>query len=201
MGFGHLYVDAGQAEVIAAVEKLLAAKGMKRIAMTAERHPTKMKEVHETELRLMWISPRLGRWTGIFEFRYYANENRERWGYTDEALAAALSKELRAVTYRMEVLDGAGFWLWSKCEGGGETDGGAYQDNLLEMEPDPAHPRYALNRIIEREGMKNVGLGYENIPGPEVAAVQTIPQRADGIEGLEGFVHLAFHAAAPAARL
>jgi len=99
----------------------------------------------------------------------------------------------------MEVLDGAGFWLWAKCEGGEEKDGGAYQDNLLEMEPDPEHPRYALNRIIEREGMKNIGLGYENIPGPEVAVVQTIPQRADGIEGLEQFVHLAFEATTPPA--
>src|SRR5258707_3784402 len=44
----------------------------------------RMKEMHENQMRLYWISPRLNGWTGIFEFRYYNNEDRTRWGYTDD---------------------------------------------------------------------------------------------------------------------
>jgi hypothetical protein len=191
MGFGHIYVDADQAAVIAVLTRHVASKGMSPIEMTFDRHPDKMKTIHEAELRLLWISPRLGKWTGIFEFRYYANEYRERWGYTDEELALALSKELGPV-YRMEVLDGAGFWLYAKYEKGAETAGSAYQDSIIDQEPDPGHHRFELNRIIDREGIRNIGVGYENIPGPQVRPVEQIPQRSDGIEGLDEFVHLAF---------
>jgi len=33
------------------------------VAMTPELHPKKMKEMHENQMRLYWISPRLGGWT------------------------------------------------------------------------------------------------------------------------------------------
>jgi hypothetical protein len=191
VGFGHLYVDADPAAVTAAIERHLAARGFARVAMTPARHPRRMKEVREDRIRLYWISPRLGRWTGVFEFRYYSNEARERWGYTDEALALSLSKEA-GEAWRMEVLDGAGFWLWARYVGGREVEGGAYQDTPGERSADPAHPRYALNRIIEREGFRNVGLAYEHIPGPCVAPVENVPQGTGGIEGYEGFAHLAF---------
>jgi hypothetical protein len=92
----------------------------------------------------------------------------------------------------MEVLDGAGFWLYALYENGAEIAGSAYHDNILEREPDPNHRRYELNRIIEREGIANVGLGYENSPGESVRPVETLPHRSDGIEGYEGFVHVAF---------
>lgn len=191
VGFGHLYVAADRDRVAAALERHLVAAGLARLEMTPDRHPKRMKEVHEASLRLFWISPRLSGWTGIFEFRYYANEMRERWGYTDEELALALSKELGEV-WRMEVLDGAGFWLYARYVDGKEAEGRAYQDTAADRTPDRAHPRYELNRIIEREGFANIGLGYENIPGDPVCAIENVPQDAEGIEGLEGFVHLAF---------
>ncbi len=175
----------------AALERHLAARGLERVEMTPERHPRRMKGVHERDLRLYWLSPRQGRWTGIFEFRYYDNEMRERWGYTDEALAADLSREFGDV-WRLEVLDGAGFWLYAHLAGGEEKEGKAYQDTPADRTADRAHPRYELNRIIEREGFRNIGLGYEHIPGPGVARVDNVPQSPEGIEGLEGFTHLAF---------
>jgi hypothetical protein len=191
VGFGHLYVDADPEAVAAGIARHLAGRGFARAVMTPERHPRRMKQIREDRTRLYWISPRLGRWTGVFEFRYYSNEARERWGYTDEALARALSREL-GEAWRMEVLDGAGFWLWARYVGGRETEGGAYQDTPGERSTDPAHPRYTLNRIIEREGFRNVGLAYEHIPGPFVAPIENVPQSAQGIEGYEGFLHLAF---------
>lgn len=191
MGFGHLYVNAEPGALAAAIERYLVPQGLERIEMTPDRHPTEMKAVHESQMRLYWISPRQGKWTGIFEFRYYANEMRERWGYTDEKLAEWLSSEVGEV-WRMEVLDGAGFWLYARYAGGKEVEGRAYQDDPAQRTTDPAHPRYELNRIIEREGFRNLGLGYENIPGPRVARIRNIPQGPEGIEGLEGFTHLAF---------
>lgn len=191
MGFGHVYVNADPGPLAAAIGRYLAAQGLERIAMTPDRHPTIMKAIHEAQMRLYWISPRQGRWTGIFEFRYYANEMRERWGYTDEKLAEWLSREF-GEAWRFEVLDGAGFWLYSHYLGGEEKEGRAYQDDPAQRTTDKSHPRYELNAIIAREGFKNVGLGYENIPGPQVARVAHVAQSAAGIEGYDGFTHLAF---------
>lgn len=191
MGFGHIYVKADAKEVEAAVERHLASKGFARTAMTPEQHPSKMKQVHEGQLRLFWMSPRLEGWTGLFEFRYYSNETRERWGYTDEGLALALSKALGEV-WRLEVLDGAGFWLYARYLGGAEAEGKAYQDAYGQRTPDRTHPRYELNHIVDREGFRNIGLGYEHVPGPSVARIENVPQDGRGIEGFDGFTHLAF---------
>lgn len=191
MGFGHLYVNAAQDAVATAVGRHLAGLGFEPLEMTPDRHPQRMKEIHENQMRLYWISPRLGKWTGIFEFRYYNNEARERWGYADETLGLALSKEL-GEAWRFEVLDGAGFWMYGHYVNGAEESGRAHQDAPGDRSPDREHPRYELNRIIEREGFKNIGLGYEHIPGPRVAKIENVPQNPGGIEGLDGFLHLAF---------
>ena len=191
MGFGHIYVNAEPAAVIAEIERHLTAKGFRRVEMTPDRHPKRMKEIHENQMRLYWISPRLNGWTGIFEFRYYNNEARERWGYTDDALALRLSKEL-GEAWRLEVLDGAGFWLYAHCVNGEEQESRAYQDTPAERTTDRSHVRYELNRIIEREGFRNLGLAYEHIPGPAVAKIENVAQSAEGIEGYEGFVHRAY---------
>jgi hypothetical protein len=195
VGFGHIYVKADAKDVAAALEAHLASKGFRRTSMTPERHPSKMKEVHEGQLRLFWVSPRLGPWTGIFEFRYYSNETRARWGYTDESLALSLSK--LGETWRLEVLDAACFWLYARYADGAEAEGKAYQDSHGQRSPDRTHPRYELNHIIEREGFKNIGLGYEHIPGPDVAPIENVPMDPTGIEGLEGFFHLAFEPVTP----
>ncbi|MBI2899821.1 MAG: hypothetical protein HYY17_06525 [Planctomycetes bacterium] len=192
MSLGHLYVRAAQEAVIDSMDRHFAAKGFARIEMNAGRHPRAMKRFHENQLRLFWVAPRLGEWTGIFEFRYYSNEVRERWGYADEHLATALSRELGAV-YRFEVMDTAGFWMYVRYDRGEETASRVHEDRPLERSADPAHPRYELNRLIEREGIRNAGLGYENIPGPMVAPVEGCrwwPPEA--VEGLEGFVHRAY---------
>ena len=196
MGFGHIFVRAESGAVLQAMDRYLDGKEFSGIGMTPEKHPTKMKEIHENDLRLFWVSPRLGEWTGIFEFRFYNNEFRERWGYTDEEMAAWLSKELGAPVYRMEVLDTSGFWLYNRYEGGGEKEGKAYQDDPSQRSADPEHPRYELNRIIEREGIQNVGLGYENIEGSMVATIENCQFWKDGIEGLQEFVHRAYQAKA-----
>lgn len=179
--------------VEALIGRHLAEKGFERMAMTPALHPKRMKEMHENQMRLYWISPRLAGWTGIFEFRYYNNEARDRWGFTDDALALRLSKELGEV-WRLEVLDGAGFWLYAHCVNGEETESRAYQDTPADRTTDRSHPRYELNRIIEREGFRNLGLAYEHIPGPTVSPIEHVPQNAAGIEGYEGFRHLAFRA-------
>jgi hypothetical protein len=194
MGFGHLYVDAEAAAVAGGIDRHLAARGFRRVTMAPDLHPRRMKQIHETRQRLFWLSPRCGRWTGIFEFRYYDNEDRERWGYTDESLAVWLSVHV-GETWRLEVADNAGFWMYARYVKGKEEAGRAYQDTPADRSADPAHPRYELNRIIEREGFKNVGLGYENVPGPQVCPIENVPQSPHGIEGLEGFTHLAFEAA------
>ena len=97
VGFGHIYVKADPAGVAGLIGRFLAEKGFERIVMTPELHPKRMKETHENQMRLYWISPRLGDWTGLFEFRFYSNEERVRWGYTDDTLALRLSKELGEV--------------------------------------------------------------------------------------------------------
>jgi hypothetical protein len=188
VGFGHIYVNAEPAAVIAEISRHLEAKGFRRIEMTPERHPKRMKEIHENQMRLYWISPRIGKWTGIFEFRFYNNEARERWGYADETLAVALSRALGDV-WRLEVLDGAGFWMYAHYAHGEEKEGKAYQDSPADRTTDTSHPRYELNRIIEREGFPHLGLGYENIPGPEVAPIMNVPQEATPPAA---FRHLAF---------
>lgn len=162
--------------------------------MTPERHPRRMKEIREDRLRLFWLSSREGRWTGIFEFRFYNNEARERWGYADEHLAVALSKEL-GETWRMEVLDGAGFWMYVRYVAGEEKEGSAYEDRPNERTTDRSHPRYELNRIIEREGFADVGLGYEHIPGPAVSPIEHVPQDPALAPRAAGFLHLAFERA------
>jgi hypothetical protein len=194
MGFGHIYVDASQASVLDVLDRHLASKGMKVRAITPAEHPNRTKEVDEAKLRLFWIAPRIGRWTGVFEFRYYSNASRPRWGYTDEELAVALSRELKADTWRLEVVDQAGFWLYARYAEGQETEGTAYHDTPADRSLDPNHKRYALNRIVEREKFPNLGLGYENIPGPSVRSIEAVPQKAAGIEALEGFVHRAYSA-------
>ncbi len=195
MGFGHLYVNADRDRVVEAIVRHLGEKGFLQFPMTPELHPKRMKETHEGLMRLYWISPRQGKWTGIFEFRYYANDERERWGYADEHLGVALSKAAGEV-WRLEVLDGAGFWLYAHYVDGAEQEGKAYQDTPADRTTDRTHPRYELNHIIEREGFLNVGIGYEHIPGAPVAKIESVAQSAEGIEGLEGFVHLAFDKAA-----
>jgi hypothetical protein len=194
MGFGHIFVRADPDAVAALIGRYLQEKGFARTAMTPDQHPKRMKEMHENQMRLYWISPRLDGWTGIFEFRYYNNEDRTRWGYTDDALALRLSKEL-GEAWRLEVLDGAGFWLYAHCVNGEETESKAYQDTPADRTLDRSHPRYELNRIIEREGFRNLGLAYEHIPGPSVAKIENVAQSAQGIEGYEGFLHLAFRRA------
>jgi len=159
--------------------------------MTPEHHPRRMKEIREDRLRLFWLSPRQGRWTGLFEFRYYSNEARDRWGYADEHLALALSRELGEV-WRMEVLDGAGFWMYAHYVGGEEREGRAYEDTPGGRTTDRSHPRYELNRIIEREGFPDIGLAYEHIPGPEVAPIEHVPQDPALAGRSPGFMHLAF---------
>jgi len=192
MGFGHIYVDAPQDAVLGILDRHLASKGFSPAPMTPAAHPSRTKEIDESRLRLFWVSPRLGRWTGLYEFRFYSNAARPRWGYTDEELAVAISRELGAEAYRLEVVDQAGFWLYAHYLAGEEKDGLAYHDTPADRSTDPEHKRYALNRIIEREGLKNIGVGYENIPGPSVRPIEAIPQRSDGIEGFEGFVHRAY---------
>jgi hypothetical protein len=194
MGFGHIYVKADPDAVAALIGRALAEKGFDRVEMTPEQHPRKMKEMHENQMRLYWISPRLGGWTGIHEFRYYNNEDRVRWGYTDDALALRLSKEL-GEAWRIEVLDGAGFWLYARCVNGEETESKAYQDTAADRTLDRSHPRYELNHIVEREKFPNLGLSYEHIPGPQVAPIENVPQNADGIDGYGNFLHLAFRKA------
>ncbi len=191
MGFGHLYVNADPNVVADALARHLEGKGFRRVAMTPGRHPRRMKEIHENQMRLYWISPRLGKWTGIHEFRYYNNEARERWGYADEHLGVELSKTAGEV-WRIEVLDVAGFWLYARYVNGAETEGKAYQDTPADRTLDRSHPRYELNAIVDREGFRNVGVGYEHIPGPAVAPIENVPQDPAGIEGLAGFTHLAF---------
>lgn len=188
MGFGHIYVNADPAAVAAAIGKHLSAKGFSKLAMTPDRHPTRMKEIREDRMRLYWISPRAGTWTGIFEFRFYNNEERERWGYADEHLAVALSKDFGDV-WRLEVLDGAGFWMYVRYAGGEEKEGKAYQDSFADRTTDRAHPRYELNHIVEREAFPHVGLGYEHIAGPEVSPIENVPQDPSVPAG---FAHLAF---------
>lgn len=192
MGFGHLYAQAPAPAVLEAIDVFLPERGFVRFEMTPDLHPKKMKAIHETDLRLFWVSPQIGRWTGIFEFRYYNNEFRERWGYTDETLAPWLSSRLAAPVYRMEVVDTGGFWMYSRYEEGKEIEGKVFQDDPTTRSTDPGHPRYELNRILEREGIRNVGLGYENIPGTMVSPVENCRFWKDGIEGLEGFVHRAY---------
>jgi hypothetical protein len=191
VGFGHLYVNADPKAVADGVARHLEEKGFRRFAMTAERHPRRMKEIRESAMRLYWVSPRLGKWTGVHEFRYYDNEGRERWGYTDEELALALSRTAGEV-WRIEALDGAGFWLYAHYVDGAEREGKAYQDTPAERTLDRSHPRYELNAIVEREGFRNLGVGYEHIPGPQVLPLENVPQDPGGIEGLDGFAHLAF---------
>lgn len=198
MGFGHIYVKADPDAVAALIGRLLSEKGFERFAITREQHPKRMKEMHENQMRLYWLSPRLNGWTGIHEFRYYNNEDRTRWGYTDDALALRLSKEL-GEAWRIEVLDGAGFWLYAHCVNGEETESKAYQDTPADRTLDRTHPRYELNTIVEREGFRNLGLAYEHIPGPSVAKIENVAQSASGIEGFEGFLHLAFRKASNAA--
>ncbi len=197
MGFGHIYVKADPDAVAALIGRYLAEKEFDRVEMTPAQHPKKMKEMHENQMRLYWISPRLAGWTGLHEFRYYNNEDRTRWGYTDDALALRLSKEL-GEAWRIEVLDGAGFWLYARCVNGEETESKAYQDTAADRTLDRSHKRYELNHIIDREKFPNLGLAYEHIPGPQVAPIENVSQKADGIEGYGNFLHLAFRKASHA---
>lgn len=198
MGFGHVYVQAAQEPVLASMDRFLLERNFTSFPMTPDQHPPRMKLFHENQMRLYWVSPPLGGWTGIFEFRYYSNEKRERWGYADEQLAVWLSKDLAVPVYRFEVMDTTGFWMYVRYEGGEEKDYKIHEDRMFDRPADPSHPRYELNRLIEREGIRNAGLGYENIPGPRVAPVEgCVFWPAERIEGLEGFVHRAYRRPEP----
>ena len=67
-----------------------------------------------------------------------------------------------------------------------------YEDTPYNRSLDRTHPRYALTNLIEREGIANVGLGYETIPGPQVCPLENIAQTKEGIVHHDGFRHLAF---------
>src|SRR5687767_5143057 len=60
MGFGHIYVKADPEAVAALIGRHLGEKGFEPVAMTPELHPKRMKEMHENQMRLYWLSPRLG---------------------------------------------------------------------------------------------------------------------------------------------
>jgi hypothetical protein len=92
----------------------------------------------------------------------------------------------------MEVLDGAGFWMYVHYVGGEEREGKAYEDTPVDRSTDRSHPRYELNRIIEREGFPDIGLAYEHIPGPQVSPILHVPQDSSLAERSAGFLHLAF---------
>ena len=196
MGFGHIYVKANDSEVLREMDQFLGSGNFVKIDMTPATHPKKMKEIHETDLRLFWVSPQLNSWSGIFEFRYYNNEFRERWGYTDEALSMEISKNLSCPVYRMEVIDTSGFWMYHFYENGKEVDTKVYQDDITQRSTDLSHPRYALNQIIQREGIENISLGYENIAGEEVSAIENCRYWKDGIKGEGAFTHRAYRAKA-----
>ncbi len=194
MGFGHIHIKDDSERVREALDMILGKKGLEPFSITREEHPTKMKAFAETKMRLYWISPRLNSWTGLFEYRYYTNEARKRWGYTDETLASSLSGNLHVPVYRMELLDTAGFWMYNLFEDGKEKEGEVWEDLPGKLSADPDHPRYELNRIVEQEGFRNIGLCYENIPGPMVAPVENCEFWAEGIEGGENFIHCAYRA-------
>src|SRR6185436_14416870 len=59
MGFGHIYVKADPQPVAALIGRHLAEKGFEPMTMTPELHPKRMKEMHENQMRLYWVSPRL----------------------------------------------------------------------------------------------------------------------------------------------
>lgn len=192
MGYGQIHIKGDSDPVRETLDAILGERGLSPFPITREEHPVKMKAFAEKRMRLYWISPRINGWTGIFEYRYYTNEERKRWGYTDELLAARLSEKLHVPVYRLELLDTAGFWMYNLFEEGKEKEGKVWEDLPGKLPTDPEHPRYELNRLVEREGFRNVGLCYENIPGPMVAQIENCEFWEEGIEGLEGFVHRAY---------
>lgn len=192
MGFGHIYVNAEQERVISHIGDYLSKRGFRSVTMTPEFHPKEMKQINETEMRLYWVSPRIEKWTGIFEFSYYSNEPRERWGYTDGELAKSLSQMPEAEVYQMEVIDTAGFWYYNYFVKGEEGDYKVYQGNPYLRGEEEGKKRNALIEIVKRKGITNFGLTYENIPGEMVAPVGPIRHWQDGIIGYDSFRHLAF---------
>ncbi len=194
MGYGLIHIKDESERVREALDVILGEKGLSPFPITKEEHPTKMKAFAEKKMRLFWISTRLNGWTGLYEYRYYTNEERKRWGYTDERLAASLSGNLHVPVYRMELLDTAGFWMYNLFEEGEEKEGKVWEDPPGKLPTDSSHPRYELNRIVEREGFSNIGLCYENIPGPMVAAIENCEFWEEGIDGLDGFIHRAYRA-------
>ena len=183
MGFGHIYVNAEQERTVAHIGNHLSKKGFRPVAMTPELHPKEMKQINETEMRLYWVSPRIEKWVGVFEFSYYSNEPRERWGYTDGELAKSLSQGLEAETYQMEVIDTAGFWYYNYFVNGEEKDYKVYQGNPYLHGEEEDKKRNVLREIVKKEKMANFGLGYENIPGEMVSMVGPIKQWDGGKVG------------------
>lgn len=192
MAYGHIYVETGQNVVIKEIETFLSQKGFKRFAMTKGIHPTQMKEINEAKMRLYWVSPRINNWTGIFEFRFYNNDERQRWGLTDPELAKTLSSELKTRVYQIEVVEAMGFWYYNLFDSGTEKESNMYQGDRHSGD---AEKRYLLNRIIEKECLANLSIGYENIPGEMVAPVGDVKQSSKGIIGCERFRHMAFQKA------
>lgn len=190
MGYGHIYAKSDQQAVIEATHRYAQTLSFQPFAMTPDLHPKRMREITEDYMRLYWISPQLAEWTGIFEFRYYENYPRDRWGYTDGGLAVHLSKDLKTAVYQIEVVDSVGFWYYNLYENGEEKASKAYQEETYARSSNPG--RYELWEIIKREGIENISLGYEHIPGPTVCPIALVPQKKEGIAGYDGFKHLAF---------
>ena len=82
--------------------------------------------------------------------------------------------------------------MYSFFEKGKETEGKVWEDLPGKLPPNPDHPRYDLNRVIEKEGIRNIGLCYENIPGPMVAPIENCEFWEEGIEGEGNFLHRAY---------
>ena len=80
MGYGQIHIKEDSNRIQEELDAVLAENSLFPFPITREEHPTKMNAFSETKMRLFWISPRLNEWTGLFEYRYYTNEKRKRWG-------------------------------------------------------------------------------------------------------------------------
>ncbi|MBI4231430.1 MAG: hypothetical protein HY608_11385 [Planctomycetes bacterium] len=186
---GHVYVDAPQADVLRALDRYLAQDGMEPHALAPDDHPAAMKAIRDVEERLFWVSPRLGAWCGVFEFRYYGLEP-DRLAYIDELVGESISNDLGARVLNMELIGGRGVWGFRLLESGRETAEGQHE----EAPGKAVLP--SLEAFVREHGLANCGIGYENIPGYPARAIDGIPQLGDYIEGLDRFVHRAYRATA-----
>ncbi len=186
---GHVYVDAPQGDVLRALDRYLAEDGMEPHDLTPQDHPASMKAIRDVEERLFWISPRLGAWCGVFEFRYYGLEP-DRLAYIDELVGEFISRDLGVRVLNMELIGGRGVWGFRLLESGREAAEGAYEET-------PGHPVLpTLEAFVREHALANCGIGYENIPGYPARGIDGIPQLGDYIEGLDLFAHRAYRATA-----